>query len=221
VRTTLYPLLDALAAEVELRGPFVEFGGRLADEQAHLRPVRSCFAGRPWFTSDIQRGAQIDQVQDLHRLGVRDGSIGTALVLEVVEHLRRPWDAMAEVHRCLAPGGLAIVSTVFFFPVHGHPDDYWRFTGSGMATILEQFDRVEARTAGHPALPHTVVGLAAKAPFDDARWDAAVRCIDRWQPRQSTSWKERALMALPPRLLVAGYAGFRSVGIARNRSRLR
>ena len=35
------------------------------------------------------------------------------------------------------PGGLVIVSTVFCYPYHPSPHDYWRFTQDGLALLAE------------------------------------------------------------------------------------
>jgi hypothetical protein len=49
-----------------------------------------------------------------------------------------------------------------FFPVHGYPHDYWRFTPSGMELLLDPFDDVWAGGIGHADLPMQVVAVAAK-----------------------------------------------------------
>ena len=49
-----------------------------------------------------------------------------------------------------------------FFPVHGYPHDYWRFTPEGLRLLLEPFDDVWAAGVGHPELPMQVVAVAAK-----------------------------------------------------------
>ena len=66
------------------------------------------------------------------------------------------------MHRVLAPGGICVLSSVMFFPVHGYPHDYWRFTPEGMRLVLEPFAERWSRGVGHPELPMQVVGVGTK-----------------------------------------------------------
>lgn len=87
---------------------------------------------------DIEDGEDVDEVYDAHRLplgwqAVYDGVIAVA----VFEHLVRPWVAAAELARVLTRGGLVFVSTHHTFPLHGYPDDYWRFSAQALASIFQ------------------------------------------------------------------------------------
>ena len=53
---------------------------------------------------------------------------GTILCLSVLEHVRNPFEVFAVLESILCAEGLAIVSTVFAFPYHPSPVDFWRFT---------------------------------------------------------------------------------------------
>jgi SAM-dependent methyltransferase len=221
VRTTLYPLVEALEAALDLPEPIVEFGSLRVPEQSHLALLRDRFPGKRYIGTDFRTGLGVDQVQDLHSLGLGDGSVGTALMLDTIEHVREPWAAMREIHRSLKPGGLVLMTSVFFFPIHAFPDDYWRFTASAMDVLLQDFDLVHTGMAGQTDLPHTVMGIGAKEPFGADRWSQAVTAADAWLENGATSWKERALVAFPPLMLVAGYDGFRAVTSMYSRLRKR
>ena len=92
----------------------------------------------------------------------RTRSVGTALCLDTLEHCADPLAAVRELHRVLAPGGICVLSSVMFFPVHGYPHDYWRFTPEGMRLVLEPFAERWSRGIGHPELPMQVVGVGTK-----------------------------------------------------------
>ncbi|MHB1711889.1 MAG: methyltransferase domain-containing protein [Acidimicrobiales bacterium] len=219
MRTTLYPLVDRLELEIEFPEPIVEFGSMRVSEQSHLPSMGSRFPRKSYLGTDLRPGNGVDQIHDLHDLGLSNESVGTALMLDTVEHVREPWKAMQEIHRCLKPGGLVLMTSVFFFPIHSFPDDYWRFTASAMDVLLQDFDLAHTGMAGIRDLPHTAMGIAAKQPFEADRWKRAVTAAEAWLETDATSWKEQALMAVPPRLLVAAYDGFRATAAAYRRHR--
>lgn len=81
--------------------------------------------------------ARPDVFADAGRLPVREGSVDTVLMLEVLEHVRHPSDALAEVARVLRPGGSLLVTIPFLYPVHDAPHDYQRYTAHGLVRELE------------------------------------------------------------------------------------
>jgi SAM-dependent methyltransferase len=205
VRTTFYDLLERLEATGDLREPVVELGASRASGQAHLPAVGSMFPGRAFIGVDMHPGQGVDQLHNLHSLGFRDGSIGTAIMFDTIEHVEDPTSALTEIRRCLAPDGVLLLTTVFLFPIHPYPADYWRFTAEGVAALLKDFDRSHTGEAGLRLLPHTVVGLAGGPSVDPESWRRLSRAVDDWLREGATSWKERALAWLPPILLQRGY----------------
>jgi len=56
---------------------------------------------------------------------------------QVLEHVSQPFIAAQTLYKLVKPGGTLIVNTPFLIKLHGMPDDYWRFTPSGMRVLLE------------------------------------------------------------------------------------
>lgn len=56
---------------------------------------------------------------------------------QVLEHVRDPCLAVRNLARLARPGGAVLVSTPFLLRIHGHPEDHWRFTPSGMRLLLD------------------------------------------------------------------------------------
>lgn len=205
MRSTFYDLLRRLSASPDLREPIVEFGAARVVGQTHRPTVKSMFPGRFITGSDMNLGPGVDHVQDLCRLALRDGSIGTAIMLDTLEHVEEPRVAMSELRRCLARDGILVVTTVFFFPIHKLPSDYRRYTADGIRAELSDFDRSFVGEAGLRLFPHTVVGMAGGPDVSEERWLRLCEVIEQWLLRGATSWKERLSDLLPPILLQQVY----------------
>lgn len=88
--------------------------------------------------SDVAEGPDVDVVADAHDLApFTDDGFNAIIAVSVWEHLARPWIAARAVARVLAPGGLLYVATHQTFPIHGYPDDYFRFSTAALATLFE------------------------------------------------------------------------------------
>jgi len=204
MRTIVVDLLKRLNA-VGVPEPIFEFGAARAPSQVHLPSVRSQFAGRRFTGSDMIAGFGVDQLHNLDNLGLRDNSIGTALLFDTIEHVRHPMRALDELQRCLASNGILILTTHFFFPIHRYPSDYWRFTAEGLEALLEGFPFRHAAEGGLALFPHTVAAIAGGADVPAAEWNALTGGIDDWLQEGASTWKETLLNLLPPALLQEGY----------------
>ena len=208
MRTTLLTLLERLSQSVEFRGPIFEFGSYRVPGQQHLPRVQDFFPQKSVVGCDIRTGPGVDRIEDLHGLTLPSESIGTALMFDTIEHVRDPWRAMAEIYRCLAPGGLLIMSSVWFFPIHAYPDDYWRFTSSAFRELMRDFHVIAAEMCGLAKMPHTVVGIASKGPIEPGAERAIIETLSGWKVRGARTWKEVVLDACPPVLLYPLYQSF-------------
>lgn len=55
----------------------------------------------------------------------------------VLEHTRRPWEVVREIHRILKPGGVVFIDWPFLQPVHGFPSHYFNATREGLESIFK------------------------------------------------------------------------------------
>jgi SAM-dependent methyltransferase len=102
---------------------------------------------------------------------VPDASIDLALCTEVLEHVLEPADLLAEVKRCLRPGGRLLMTVPFAARWHFVPFDYWRFTPSAISHLLGEagFVDVKVYSRGNPVTVTAQKVLALIAPLGAAR----------------------------------------------------
>jgi SAM-dependent methyltransferase len=145
-------------------GPVVEIGACYLPGYEALSDLRPFFNGLQYIGCDIRKGLGVDRIEDAHALTLPDRSAGTVLLLEILEHLPRPHCAVAEAHRILRDDGLLVVSVPFNYRLHGFPNDYWRFTSSGVHTLLSAFAEKIVFAAGPKVKPSFIFAVAAKQP---------------------------------------------------------
>jgi len=154
-------LVADLARAVPLADPIYEFGS-LQWEGHDPNDLRPLFAGRPYVGTDFQAGPGVDRVEDLRSLSLESGSVGTALCVDTLEHVEDPPQAVRELCRVTADGGVCLITSVMLFGIHGYPEDYFRFTPEGFRVMLNGFDDVFVCGIGHPDIPTWIVGVGAK-----------------------------------------------------------
>jgi len=202
LRITLFRLLERLARSTELAEPIYEFGSYRVPGQRHLPTVRSYFPGKRFVGCDLQPGPGVDEVQDLHALTLPDASVGAALLFDTIEHVRDPFRALHEIRRCLKPGGILVMTSHWYFPIHAYPDDYWRFTASAFRELLREYDLVTCDMFGLSRLPHTVIGVASAGVGPPGQADTLRSVVAEWGKRDASTWKEFAMEMTPPRILI-------------------
>lgn len=79
---------------------------------------------------------------DMHRTKYEDNSFDVVSADQVLEHTYLPHLVMLEIHRILKPGGIAILTTVAFNPLHESTafHDLWRFMVDGMLALSMPFE---------------------------------------------------------------------------------
>ena len=72
-----------------------------------------------FFWSDVQPGDSRDGVrcEDLHQLTFAEDQFDVVVSSDIMEHVRRPWDAFEEINRVLKPGGVHVFSIPVQLPM--------------------------------------------------------------------------------------------------------
>ena len=128
----------------------LEVGSRMTSPGAWWINNRDLAKGK-WTGIDMQPGANVDLVASMDSLPSDWSRRFTGVLCsEVLEHVDRPWKHLPKLHEVMQPGALLIVTTLFAFPEHGFPDDFYRYSRSGLKLLLEDagFKDVETEYAG-------------------------------------------------------------------------
>lgn len=72
-----------------------------------------------------------------------DSSFDVVIADQVLEHVEgNPQQAIDEIRRVLKPNGIAIIATVFMYPIHWGPKDLWRFSPDGLRYLCRNFSEI-------------------------------------------------------------------------------
>lgn len=103
---------------------------------------------KTWINLNIDTKTKPDVAADAAMLPLMDASVDVVVCTEVLEHLFMPALCIDEIWRVLKPDGMFIGSAPFVFPVHGDPNDYYRYTEPGLRNLLHQFSDVRIEPMG-------------------------------------------------------------------------
>lgn len=163
---------EICARTLPIKEPIYEFGALQVPGQEEIADLRPFFPGKTYIGTDMRHGTGVDEIIDLHNIGLPAGSVGTAIMLETLEHVEYPRKAVENLHRTLCDDGVLIMSSVMNFPIHDYPYDYWRFTPEGFRSLLKIFEFSFVDSIGRPDFPHSILGVASKTAIANANWEA-------------------------------------------------
>jgi hypothetical protein len=130
----------------QFEGPFLEVGSKDYGNTQNLRALFDGEADANYVGVDMFDGPGVDRVLDLAAdFAAIDEALGgrrfrTIFCLSVLEHCENPFAMAQNLLRLLAPGGKVCVSVPFAFRLHAYPDDFWRFTPSGVRKLFESLE---------------------------------------------------------------------------------
>jgi len=135
VRSALARWLQEQADELRARGPL-----RVLDVGCGVKPYYPFFAAlaSEYVGVDVVENPQADLLGAVESLPVDDESFDLVLCTQVLEHSDDPAKAVSELNRVTAPGGRVLASTHGVQMYHPSPNDYWRWTHTGLRLLFER-----------------------------------------------------------------------------------
>jgi hypothetical protein len=131
-----------------VKGPILEVGSR---DYGNTQNFRDLFAGEQYLGIDMQAGKGVDQVLDLADefesidKTLHGQRFKTIICMSVLEHCRDPFKMAKNIQALMTDDGILLVSVPFSWEIHGFPDDYWRFTPSGVKMLFQNPQRSSFR----------------------------------------------------------------------------
>lgn len=118
-----------------------------------------------YVTSEPEADSRCDLILDARQMPeIRDATVDAIFCSGVLEHIDDCHAAVSECRRVLRPGGLFLVGVPFAQPLHRMPQDFWRFTESGVRVLLRRFTIEEIVPIGEDPKAPTAYWARAKKP---------------------------------------------------------
>src|SRR5437660_1083511 len=124
----VHEFAQKILSQYNIEGPVLDIG-------AGSKPLKYLFEPRQYVGLDLENA---DITADAHNIPLEDGSYPTVVTWESLEHMENPFIILKEISRVLSSGGFLILSTVWQWPIHKHPTDYWRFTADCIKMLMEK-----------------------------------------------------------------------------------
>lgn len=114
----------------------------------------------------------VDIVSDIHKLEdtFERNYFDGVLACSVYEHVHKPWIASASINKVLKVGGYVYIDTHFSFPIHGYPNDYFRFTTDGLVSLFDDYFGFEVEACDY-AWPVSLIFRQDKNQVSLPIWD--------------------------------------------------
>jgi SAM-dependent methyltransferase len=120
-------------SKLEINGKILDLGG--STKSGYHELIRG---SHTFTTVNIDRSFGCDMVFDIQeKFPLPDNEYDAVISINVFEHVFGFQNAFPEARRILKRDGLFFIAVPFIHPVHGSPDDFFRFTESSLKKLLE------------------------------------------------------------------------------------
>lgn len=148
-RYAMYTHIENTLRKMNLRpGKAILIGDSLRGKSKNLNKIQNTA-----LTDMLPKGCDIIAPPypdvDVQRMPYENETFDYVLSDQVLEHVEKPWVAVDEMHRVLRIDGICIATSCLIHPLHGLPDDYFRFTPRGLGVLFERWDIITADGSGN------------------------------------------------------------------------
>jgi SAM-dependent methyltransferase len=118
-----------------------------------------------YISNDIDKNSNSQIICDLLDINnhIENGSIGTIIALEVLEHISQILKVCDVFCRLLKPNGKIYITTPYYFYHHSPFPDYWRVSHDGLKLLFEEKFEIEISSLhmedDRKPIHHTMIGI--------------------------------------------------------------
>ena len=135
MQKNVYEFVEKVVSENNIKGKILDVGSLDINGS-----VKAIFKDCEYIGIDIRAGKNVDRIMDSHYLSFDKQTFDCVVCCEMLEHDKDPFATLAEIYRVLKDRGFLIITAAGIgFPKHDCPEDFWRFTDSGMRFLLDDF----------------------------------------------------------------------------------
>lgn len=116
-------------------------------------PASCHYVGLDYIATATERyNSTVDVYATATSLPLKDCSVDTVIMFDVLEHIASSSMALSEVSRVLRPGGKVLVQIPYLYPIHDAPYDYRRLTSFGLEELARQ-NHLNIQSMGYRGQP--------------------------------------------------------------------
>ena len=157
MRKQINEIVKIVAESLPKKIKVLEIGSLIVPGQEHLS-VRKYFPEAEYIGVDMQQGNGVDIVANcIDYCYYNKKEFDLILCLDMLEHATYPTTVINCAKNSLKPDGVLLVTSVFNFPIHEYPNDYWRFTPECFKMLLGSNSRIYK--IGNGLMPHNIIGI--------------------------------------------------------------
>jgi SAM-dependent methyltransferase len=131
---------------------FVDSAGNTSGEMCILNiGSKSVTLGPNAINLDVYTYPGVQMIGDGQYLPFKDNSIGSVVITSVLEHVAAPALVVSEIERVLQSDGGVYVEVPFMQPFHPDPEDYYRYSLTGIEELFEHFTIIKKGMCAGPS----------------------------------------------------------------------
>ena len=122
-----------------LSGPVLEIGSK---DYGNTSSFRDFYVTNEYIGIDLEPGKGVDKVGDLTQdcAGLPEDYFALAICCSVLEHTRKPWIMAENITKLVKTGSWLYIAVPWVWRYHPYPDDYFRFSHTGIKSLFPAFD---------------------------------------------------------------------------------